>query len=126
MHACTFGVCPPATAGWQRELGQHPAPSPSRLGVHAEIGATAVHPADVTMRRGIMMGYVTIICAYLTVSITGAARAATHHPKPRQWTCARHPCRAHMSAAGVPEAVTVSSTLSCCCGTEVGVWIGQP
>ncbi len=41
--------------------------------MRAEIGATAVHPADVTMRRGIMMGYVTIVCAYLAVSITGAA-----------------------------------------------------
>ena len=47
--------------------------------MHAEIGATAVHPADVTMRRGIMMGYVTIVCAYLMVSITGAARPPRLH-----------------------------------------------
>ena len=58
-HGCVRGA-PPADSG---------APPCMR----AEIGATAVHPADVTMRRGIMMGYVTIVCAYLAVSITGAA-----------------------------------------------------
>ena len=47
----------------------------NRQYVHAEIGATAVHPADVTMRRGIIMGYITIVCAYLAVSITGAGPA---------------------------------------------------
>ena len=56
-----------APADWQAYLDVH----------HAEIGATAKHPADHTMRRGIMMGYVTIIGAYLTVSITGVATSNT-------------------------------------------------
>ena len=38
----------------------------------AEIGACAKAPADQTMRKGIVMGYIIIIIAYLTVSITGA------------------------------------------------------
>lgn len=37
----------------------------------AEIGATAKSPAIRTMKYGIIMGYVTIVGAYLTVSITG-------------------------------------------------------
>ena len=41
------------------------------LGARAEIGATARSPAMVTMKYGIMMGYVTILGAYITVSITG-------------------------------------------------------
>jgi len=38
---------------------------------YAEIGATAKAPAIRTMKYGIIMGYVTIVGAYLTVSITG-------------------------------------------------------
>ena len=37
----------------------------------AEIGATAKAPAEKTMKWGIGMGYIIILSAYLTVSITG-------------------------------------------------------
>jgi hypothetical protein len=44
----------------------------------AEIGATAKAPAMKTMKGGIIMGYCTIVSAYLCVSITG------EHPVPHQ------------------------------------------
>ena len=49
----------------------------------AEIGATAKSPAIKTMKYGIIMGYCTIVSAYLCVSITGenGLKLGSHIPQ---------------------------------------------
>jgi hypothetical protein len=44
----------------------------------AEIGATAKQPTALTMKKGICMGYVTILGAYLLVSTTGGCCPPLH------------------------------------------------